>query len=116
MTILVRAIVRFAQSGCSVLRQRYNPTHSLIIRLGEAGLHDFLALSPKVRPQNVGESATIASLQRVQNAVVLLDRKRPMLGRHRGDEARSPDARRDRFIKSGEHRVIGGANDALTGK
>jgi hypothetical protein len=39
--------------------------NSVIIRLGEAGLDDFLSLSPKVRPQDVGESAGIASLQRV---------------------------------------------------
>jgi hypothetical protein len=88
----------------------------LIIRLGEAGLHDFLAFSPKVRPKNVRQSAGVTPLQRVQNSFVLLHRKRPMFGRHRGDEARAPDPCRDRFIKSGEHRVIGGSNDAFMDK
>jgi hypothetical protein len=70
-------------------------SNSLIIRLGEAGLHDFLAFSPKVRPKNVRQSAGVTPLQRVQNSFVLLHRKRPMLGRHRGDEARAPDPCRD---------------------
>src|ERR1700738_5170855 len=89
---------------------------SVTTRLGESGLHDFLALASKMVPQNMGKSAGVASLQRVQDSFVLLNRKRPMLGRHRCDEARPSYARRYRFIKSGEYRVIGGANNALMDK
>jgi hypothetical protein len=81
--------------------------------LGEARLDDFLALAPQMRVQDMGEPAAIAPLQRVQDSLVLLDRKCPMLCRHRGDEPSPPYPRGDRFIEAGEHRVVGSANDGL---
>src|SRR5688572_26356236 len=80
---------------------------------GESRLHDFLALAPKMCSQDMGKSAGVAPLQRVQDCFVFLDRKRPMPGGHRRDEPRAPNARRYRFIKSGEYGVVSRANDAL---
>src|ERR1700733_1002773 len=82
-------------------------------RFGEPGLHDFLTLPPKVGSQNMRKSARITSLQRVQDSLVLLNRKSPVFGGHRRDEPRPAYPRRYRFVKSGEYGVIGGANDAL---
>ena len=58
----------------------FRPCRQRSFALGEAGLDDFLALSPQVRVQDMGEPAAIAPLQRVQDSFVLLDGKRPMLG------------------------------------
>src|ERR1700738_228756 len=87
-----------------------------MLHLGEPSLHDFLALSSKVRPQNMRKPAGVTSLQRGQDSFVLLNRKRPVFRGHRCDEPRPAYPRRYRFVKSGEHRVVGGANDALMDK
>jgi hypothetical protein len=63
--------------------------------------------------QDMGKPAGIAPLQRVQNSFMLLDGKRPMFRRHRCDELCPPYPRYDRFIETGQHGIIGYANDSL---
>src|ERR1700757_507195 len=52
-------------------------------RFGESRLHHLLALVAQMRAQDMGECDAIATAQRVENGVVLLDRHRPTLRRHR---------------------------------
>jgi hypothetical protein len=53
---------------------RFRVRHS---RLGEGRLHDFVALAPKMGPQDMGKPAGVASLQRIQDHFVLAYRFSP---------------------------------------